>query len=576
MGLLALLAFTTALISGRDTAGVASDTAELFRTRREALIEQAATSEKSSLAEQLASGKIAGISFRSRFTCRLQQAAGYADRSYKGSPVSSYQRVKFSGEDHWSGCVLAEKDPGEPSWTDCTTANICWRTDGLLSRVVIGDYLIEHAEGVGLWRGCGYSKGGDIAAPVDRVPDGIIPNTSSGEEMYLRGAAAALRVGSVSPVFFYSHRPRSATISGDGIITSLYTEGYFRTENEIRKKNAASETVMGGTFTARWPADNRIGAAVISSSFSHPLRYDDRRQVRRDFTLVSVSDRAAFAGMDVFTEVAAMNSGIGFIAGTRITAGRDIAVTGVFRRYEPGFYAIHGAGFGESGSNEQGMYAGITFRPAAHVRASLWMDHFGAIRPSGISLPTHATDFFAEVSFIPSRRMSVTLRGRWDNTAESAGSNASNGTIRRRVFRSTVDYRTSDALKTRWWFEYDESGNYPGGPVHRGVAFYFDVLSVPSEVMEADFRISVFSTGGSGTMIREYERDCEGLFPVVLLYGRGMRWYVLLKYRPVRSAVFTLKYSDHTRNDVSRIGTGADQLPGNHDNRIAVQVDWGE
>ena len=104
--------------------------------------------------------------------------------------------------------------------------------------------------------------------------------------------------------------------------------------------------------------------------------------------------------------------------------------------------------------------------------------------------------------------------------------------------------------------------------------FYQDVNLRSSEKLWLDFRIIFFQTDSYDSRLYEYENDLRGVLSLPALYGRGVRWYALVRYELADRLELSAKYSDLIRDDVKRIGTGLDELPTNHDNRIGVQIDF--
>jgi hypothetical protein len=88
-------------------------------------------------------------------------------------------------------------------------------------------------------------------------------------------------------------------------------------------------------------------------------------------------------------------------------------------------------------------------------------------------------------------------------------------------------------------------------------------------------RIIVFRSDSYFSGIFEYERDLDGVLTQPILYGSGVRWFLLFKYELINHIKISMKYSDYIRDDVKQIGTGLDQLLGNHDNRVSAQMDIG-
>ena len=86
-------------------------------------------------------------------------------------------------------------------------------------------------------------------------------------------------------------------------------------------------------------------------------------------------------------------------------------------------------------------------------------------------------------------------------------------------------------------------------------------------------RVVYFKTDSYESGIAEYENDMPGVLSLPVLYGTGIRWYCVITYQLAGLLNLSAKYSDMIRDDVRRVGTGLDELPTNHDNRIGVQMD---
>ena len=65
----------------------------------------------------------------------------------------------------------------------------------------------------------------------------------------------------------------------------------------------------------------------------------------------------------------------------------------------------------------------------------------------------------------------------------------------------------------------------------------------------------------------------QGVLTNRALFGRGNQWYLLAKYQPMKKLAAYLKYSETYRDDVDVIGSGADQIIGNLDRRVSLQLE---
>ena len=107
----------------------------------------------------------------------------------------------------------------------------------------------------------------------------------------------------------------------------------------------------------------------------------------------------------------------------------------------------------------------------------------------------------------------------------------------------------------------------------KGFLMYHDVSVRSSRRLRWNTRLVFFQTDSFDSRMYEYERDLDGVVSVPSLSGTGIRWYGVLRYQIGGHVEISAKYSDIIRDDVKHLGSGLDELPANHDNRINVQLD---
>jgi hypothetical protein len=57
------------------------------------------------------------------------------------------------------------------------------------------------------------------------------------------------------------------------------------------------------------------------------------------------------------------------------------------------------------------------------------------------------------------------------------------------------------------------------------------------------------------------------------LFGQGIRWYLLMRFRPIRLITLSVKYAETYKPDEISLGSGDNSIPGNTDNTISLQLD---
>ncbi len=61
--------------------------------------------------------------------------------------------------------------------------------------------------------------------------------------------------------------------------------------------------------------------------------------------------------------------------------------------------------------------------------------------------------------------------------------------------------------------------------------------------------------------------------PNLAMYGNGIRWYLMIRYRPLNFMNISAKYSETYKPDETSLSSGDNQINGNLDNRFSLQID---
>lgn len=83
----------------------------------------------------------------------------------------------------------------------------------------------------------------------------------------------------------------------------------------------------------------------------------------------------------------------------------------------------------------------------------------------------------------------------------------------------------------------------------------------------------MFKTDSYNSRLYRYEDELPGAFTNAMLFGEGVRWYVLLQYEIGRAVQLYAKYTCSIKNGVRTLGTGLDEIQGNTLQQISMQMD---
>lgn len=533
------------------------------------------------------------LAWRTRISNRIDKPVGFEDGTYESSAAKLYNRFRFALLDRFAGGVLLEKDSGENRLDDLRLFYLTMTVTDRLT-LLVGNYQLQFGQGLVFWGPYGFSKSSDAIYPIRKRGRGARGYLTVDENAALLGASATFRADRFELSSFVSQNGLDATlISKDGV-SSLFTSGFHRNDNEKRKKDVVQETLVGGRFQYLSPRGLTVGATFYHTSFDK--RFQDPDLVRNRFKFRGQDNHVmgldwtyASGLLELFGEFARSKSaGTAFLAGTRLD-WPTVQLAVLYRDYQRDFQNFHGFGFGERNGttqNEKGFYTGLQVRPTRTTIIDAYYDTYAfPWRTFFEPLPVQGNGFLAQVEQKLGSRLGVVLRYREKSRQLTQKFKdpldreiRSFVARRQRQLRLQLDYRFSKELRLRGRVEflqtlYDGFGRDLSVQNETGMLIYQDVRFRPTPHLDLAARITFFDTDSFDSRVFQYENDLPGVVTNRALYGRGTRWYAMLAYRPLRKSALYVKYSELFRDGVEVIGSGADRIMGNRDRRWGLQVE---
>ena len=108
----------------------------------------------------------------------------------------------------------------------------------------------------------------------------------------------------------------------------------------------------------------------------------------------------------------------------------------------------------------------------------------------------------------------------------------------------------------------------------KGLLLFTDINFRPTSGIYFAGRIIFFRTDSYDSRVYEFENDLTGVISNPALFGEGMKWYFVLKYKSNFGATVSFKYSELYKPNDKTIGSGYNQINGPLDNKIGLQIDW--
>ena len=535
-------------------------------------------------------------SILTRTSTEVEERQGFLNGAYPGSPFKVLNRFHCSLDEKKSFIssfvsemevgVLTKKDPGERTLTNFSTYYAGFSVPLLAARFIIGDYQMEDAEGLIFWRASAFGKGSDVIAPARKNGGGIHPYLSSDENSFFRGISASIGFEPWQVQVLYSSKPINATVDSFGSITALDRSGLFRTESEQRKQNSSRESLVGCRVVTSLLKGLKNGGTCYRTRFANPFLLPGTNGERASELWmegmdVSYTDRT----VDLFSELALDRAHtVSAIAGITYEPSAALTLTLVARNYPPGFQSIHGNAFGElSGQvqNENGVYVGIRAQPIPGLCLSTYYDQFEHPQPTYLlSAPSHGNDFLVAAEWKFTEHYGITYRFKRKDLPSAIDEHDLYGRSMKGIishiqhsYRLTSELISSPSLRLSSRVEWVNM-NY-GGMQHaeQGVLMSQAIKWNMYSPLTIQARLAVFETDSYDSSIYEFEDEVPGAYANPALYGRGMRWYCILRYQVFSKMYVAAKYAQTVKEGIKSIGTGNDAISGDSQSVLSAQVE---
>jgi len=174
-----------------------------------------------------------------------------------------------------------------------------------------------------------------------------------------------------------------------------------------------------------------------------------------------------------------------------------------------------------------------------------------------------------------SNKIEIILRYKIENKEISDDRDGFKVQFNRQKQNARADFKMSlnKRLKFRTRFEYTFI-KYPSlENEESGFLTFQDVQYKPSNNLSIYTRVIFFQTDSYNSRIYEFENDLRGVMSNAPLFGKGMKWYLLIKYSLQNMFTLSIKYSELFKPLESFLGSGMTEINDSIDNRISFQLD---
>jgi hypothetical protein len=498
---------------------------------------------------------------------RLSLDEGYDDAWGAGTlsrRVASFLRLRVATGGLSLG-LACEKDAGEKGWLDHTAASLGWRDKGtgepgrfLVSSACLGDFTGSWAQGLVM-------RSGTFASAIGypRSGEGLRGYDGAGEATLRRGAFVDIERGAASVTALASLTRLDAAADDEGLVTSVRTSGYHRTESEESGRCILEEAMAGSRVRVEVAGGVELGASVLRFHYSPAFAPGDQERRRfafagNEFVVWGVDARVGGRDSLLGVELARnSDGGTAILCAGRASRGSARAHAGLASLSRDYGSPVGGSVPGFSGgSNVLSAWAGISYRARARwklgceavVRTRPWRSYY-------LELPDASTSVSVNVEARLGGLGRVTAGTRVRGYRDEEGDPRL--TVQRRHVRTKVSVGLAGPTtcsvfvsRSSSHLEDEEEGSTVCVGV-TGAGRAGDAVALEAGAT------SVMTTGSVRPAV-QYEPRLPGEFGLRSLNASGTRWYIRVQTRGPFGAGVTVRAAGGPERGETEFGIGID------------------
>ncbi|MHB1050940.1 MAG: hypothetical protein ACYC09_12740 [Bacteroidota bacterium] len=516
------------------------------------------------------------VQTRTRVEQRLQMQKGVSEGKFLGDRNSAYQRIRI-GNDRLEAGGVFEKDGGE-SYIDGHSAGYCAVNGiGIIQKLIAGTFAVSSAQGLVFARNMSPAKGSNTVSQTKIRSSGISPMASADEHRYFRGVAGQFDFNPIAITGFHSLRHMHATVDSNGMVSSYYTSGSFRTVNDRNKMNTLRETVSGGIIDYSFDETTLLAVALLhlkNDKLLMPSLFD--YSGKKHISAVSLSGSTSWGTNDLFGEIAS-NDGVRFskTIGVLYYVARNLQLSMHHRSFSKGYVNPLARPFGERlniADGETGMYYGIQFR-LGRLTVNGYIDSY-TLPATVKNFGSSGSDVVIYCLYPISKRLKITVQIR-NKQKNQIGIHFLDDERSQTNVRTEYSYVIVPTFQIRHRIECAAARYRPSRYSEKGFLTFLEARWDSKETaLNIRSRMTVYDTDSFDSRLYQYESDVEGNFSNPPLYGKGIRWYFVAKYTLDAGIHFSIKYAETKKMFTNVIGSGDDEIRGSLDNSAVFQIDF--
>jgi DNA uptake protein ComE-like DNA-binding protein len=537
----------------------------------------------------------------------FQQKLGYKTNElkvlnkqyYLGSPYRYVLRVKQKIAKRIDIGFTSEKDAGEQfingtqgSGFDFNSAHIHFKNIGHFSSIIIGDYQANLGQGLTFGSGLSARKSAYVLN-VNRYYQNIRPYRSVNEFEFMRGTAIDYHYKSWQLAMFISYKNINTNFqnadsnnvnSFDGFTGFNFT-GYNRTANEILDKNNVKQSILGVHIQKDFKI-LQLGFTGIKTNYNVPFLASNQLYQRYNF----IGNQLMNAGLDYKLSLGnalfsgefstSDNSAIANTHSLLITLDSKLDLCLLYRHFEANYQTTFNNPFAENsdGKNETGFYCGISYKPSKAFTINNYIDFYQSdwLRFQ-IDAPSKGLDLLGEIQYNPSKVINIYVRYKFENKQKNETNNLSalNRVLTEQIrhqYRFHLKYKISLFIEAESRFEQSQFSTKNASNAY-GTLIYQDLkFKIFKNKFTINTRLALFDIDNFNARIYAFEDNVPYTYSVPMFQNSGIRFYLLANYKITKNIKVIARYSQTEYNNVKTIGSGLEQINGNTQSDLIMQL----
>lgn len=490
---------------------------------------------------------------------------------YLGDRYRHWFRYQIERGDNMKLGLVASKDAGEPFFAnknkygyDYYSPYLQLKKMGRVETLVLGNFRASMGMGMVMNNSFGLGKIA-MLQNLGRNTVGLRAH-SSRSEGYMQGLGTTINLGrGIRTTAFVSYAPMDATLNDDGSARTIITTGYHRTETEMAKKHNLHVLKTGGIL--RYDA-GRIHFA-LNALYNHLDRmlmpnkeklYNYYKPEGTDFVNASIDYGYRGRRWALNGETATDDRGhIATINTISVTTANKLSIMVLQRFYSYQYASLDAQSYSDGGKvqNESGVYLGLSWQPSPTWQLSAYTDYayhpWSTYRQSAASYTidnllqcVHTTEKWKLMA-----RYRLKVKEQEHRTRLSAEYTSKCITARTQI---DCGYCAAE-------------GTELGAMISENVAYTHHWLRLNAGV-------GYFNTDSYNSRVYLYENGPLYTYSMQQFYGKGMRYWLMLRANAGRNLTLTAKLGVTTYFDRNKISSGYQQIDQSNQTDLDIQVRW--